>query len=102
MDTLAIETAADGTAGFGVRVYRSLSITFLSVVLAYLVLCTGVWAWQSHLIFEPERQLHNTPADNKFPIDDRCDSAALRERNAAVFARPVDAANANLISFGRL
>lgn len=70
MDTVAIEAAAQGGAGYGARVYHSLSITFLSVLLIYLAVCAGVWAWQSHLIFEPERRLHNTPADYKFPIED--------------------------------
>ncbi len=70
MDSLAINATTACTSGSGARIYRRLRFALLLTALAYVAICAGVWAWQSHLIFRPDRQLHAAPADFNFPVID--------------------------------
>ena len=70
MHSLAIDATTDRKPGFGARIYRRVQSALLSMALAYLAVCGGVCAWQSHLIFKPDQQLRATPANFNFPVID--------------------------------
>jgi pimeloyl-ACP methyl ester carboxylesterase len=47
---------------------RFAGLAFAGVLLAYLAAGVLLWAFQSRLIFEPERALHAAPGDFPFPV----------------------------------